>query len=163
VRGEEVPNTIDLTPKLQKAPSATRDRTARGVHPQQRQRRGKPNQGSETSGETCALEGGPKHNRSTTHDAKEPKPMHDSAIANHGNGVDRRDRNEPEKTQPLRTTPKKKINPKNPERKWEREEDVRIEEKRKGRGKRQSSSLLPWNLEDVLSFVSFFFMWPVKN
>jgi hypothetical protein len=52
----------------------------------------------ETSGESRALVGGPKHNRSTTHDAKEPKPTHDNAAANHGNGVDGRGRKEPEKT-----------------------------------------------------------------
>jgi len=116
VRGEEVPNTIDLMPKLQKTPSAMRTGTARGVHPQQRQRRGKLDHDGETSSEAHALVGGPKHSRSTTHDAKEPKPTHDSAAANHENNIDRRDQNEPEKTQPLRTTPKKKINPKNPER-----------------------------------------------
>jgi hypothetical protein len=33
MRGKDVPNTVDLTPKLQKTPSAT----ARGIHPQQRQ------------------------------------------------------------------------------------------------------------------------------
>jgi hypothetical protein len=96
VCGEEVPNTVDLTPKLQKTPSATRARTARGVHPQQRQRRGKPDHDAETTGEARALVGGPKHSRSTTHDAKEQKPTHNSAAANHGNSVDGRDRNEPE-------------------------------------------------------------------
>jgi hypothetical protein len=118
--------------------------TARGVHPQQRQRQGKLDHDGETSCEARALVGGPKHSRSTTHDLKEPKPTHDSAAANHGNGVDGRDRNEPEKTQPPRTTPKKKKNPKNPERQREREEEARKEEKRKGGGKRVSS-LLPWN------------------
>jgi len=151
----KVPNTADLTPKLQKKTSATRASTARGVHPQQRQRPRTPVEDGETSGEARALVGGPKHSRSTTHDVKEPKPKHNSAAADHGNSVDGRDWNEPEKTQPPRSTPKKKKNPKNPERQREREEDVRKEEKRKGgkkrtgreegKGEEKSSSLLPWN------------------
>jgi len=99
-----------------------------------------PDHDSKTSGEARALLGGPKHSRSTTQDAKGPKPTHDSVAANHGNDVDGRDQNELEKTQPPRTTPKKKINPKNPKRQREREEDVRKEEKRMGGGK---PSLLP--------------------
>jgi hypothetical protein len=142
VHGEEVPNTVDLTPKLQKTPLATCVGTARGVHPQQRQQLGKPDHDGKTFDEARALVGRPKHNRSTTHDAKEPKPTHDSVVANHGNGVDGRDRNEPEKTQPPRITPKKKINPKNPERQREREA-VRKEEKRKGGGKRGRDKALP--------------------
>jgi hypothetical protein len=151
----KVPNTADLTPKLQKKTSATHAGTACGVHPQQHQQRGKPVQDGETYGEARALVGEPKNSRSTTHDVKEPKPTHDSAAANHRNSVDGRDQNEPEKTQPPRITPKRKKNPKNPERQREREEDVRKEEKRKGgkkrsgreegRGEEKSSSLLPWN------------------
>jgi len=76
--------------QTKKKPSATRAGTAGGVHPQQRQRRGKPDHDSETSGEARSLVGGPKHSRSTTHDEKELKPTHDSAAANHGNGVDGR-------------------------------------------------------------------------
>jgi hypothetical protein len=45
--------------------------------------------------------------------------------------------------QPPRTTPKKKINPKNLERQREREEDLRKEEKRKGGGKRGRDKALP--------------------
>jgi hypothetical protein len=81
--------------------------TTHGVHPQQCQRQGKPEHDGETTGEARALVGGPKHSRSTTHDAKEPKPMHNSSSANHGNGINGRDKNIPEKTQPPRTTPKK--------------------------------------------------------
>jgi hypothetical protein len=154
MRGEEVPNTVDLTPNFKKKnPSATSVKTAHGVHPQQRQRQVKPVHGSETFGEARALVGGPKHSRSTTHDEKEPKPTHDNATANHGNSVDGRDWNESEKTQPPRSTPKKKKNPKNPERQREKEEDVRKEEKRKGgkkrigreegRGKRGRDKALP--------------------
>jgi hypothetical protein len=49
----------------------------------------------ETPYEAHAREGGPKHRRSTTQEAKEPNNTHNGVVANHKIDVDNKERNKP--------------------------------------------------------------------